>query len=207
MLIGINEVIEALTMMKVKITGVLHVGAHRCEEASKYDQLLGRASNNDVLWIEGNPILAIEAKHKGFNVINAVVSDTEEEVTFNVASNGESSSILELSKHKDFYPHIVYVDKFKTNSRRLDTIIDKEHHYNFWNLDIQGVELKALKSAGSLLDKVDAIYTEVNVLELYAGCDKLVDMDAFLQSKGFIRLNTMIVGSGWGDALYVRKTM
>jgi len=195
-----DEVMAMLSMLNVQVTGILHVGAHRCEEASRYQQY----GINNVLWIEGNPALAEDAKQQGFNVINAVISDVEEEVIFNVASNGESSSILELNKHKDFYPDIVYVDKFKATATRLDRLIHPNHTFNFWNLDIQGVELKALKSAGILLDKVDAIYTEVNVLELYSGCDRLYDMDFYLKEHGFIRLTTSIVGSGWGDALYVK---
>ncbi len=35
-------------------------------------------------------------------------------------------------------------------------------HFNFLNLDIQGAELKALKSMGDYLNNVDYIYTEVN---------------------------------------------
>ena len=41
---------------------------------------------------------------------------------------------------------------------------------NFLNLDIQGAELKALKSLQDYLHKVDYIYTEVNVDYLYVDC-------------------------------------
>lgn len=196
-----NEVMDILSMLNIKVRGVLHVGAHRCEEHSKYVQYGIR----DVLWIEGNPSLAQEYKNRGFNVINAVISDVEEEVNFNIASNGESSSILDLNKHKDFYPNIHYTNTLKLKTTRLDNILkDRGDHYNMWNLDIQGVELRALKSSGSYLDNVDVIYTEVNVLDLYTSCDKLSDMDTYLNERGFIRLNTLIVKGGWGDALYVR---
>lgn len=199
MLIDMNDVMSILATLGIKVTGILHVGAHQCEEHVKYSQ----HGINNVVWIEGNPFLAQQAKNRGFNVINAVVSDSIEDVTFNIANNGESSSILELDKHKAFYPHIDYVHRFTTKSARLDSLIH-DTSLNMWNLDIQGVELRALKGAGDLLHHVDVIYTEVNVLELYRNCDKLSDMDLYLKGYGFVRLNTCIVASGWGDALYVK---
>ena len=73
-------------------------------------------------------------------------------------------------------------------------------------LDIQGVELRALKGGVSLLSHIDIIYTEVNIDDTYTGCDKLNDMDNFLSTFNFKRVNTHIFeGHTYGDALYIKN--
>lgn len=71
-------------------------------------------------------------------------------------------------------------------------------------MDIQGVELAALRSAGDLIQHADAIYAEVNTQEVYKGCGILSELDSFLESKGFKREMINMTGAGWGDALFVR---
>ena len=41
------------------------------------------------------------------------------------------------------------------------------------NLDIQEAELLALKGSDKILNYIDAIYTEVNLDEIYLNCAKL----------------------------------
>ena len=77
--------------------------------------------------------------------------------------------------------------------------------FNFWNLDIQGVELRAIKSAGDYINNVDAIYTEVNTEEVYQGCDQMSEITEYLTKKGFVLSGHHIFKEyGWGDALYCR---
>jgi len=79
---------------------------------------------------------------------NAVISDKEETLKFNVPNHGQSSSLLELGLHKQFHTHVHYVDFFMAKTQLLKYILPKyeDIHFNFLNLDIQGAELKALKS-------------------------------------------------------------
>lgn len=76
--------------------------------------------------------------------------------------------------------------------------------YNFWNFDIQGAELLALKGADKYIKNVDAIYLEVNEKELYKNCGLIHEIDAFLSNYGFTREITFMTPHGWGDALYVK---
>jgi hypothetical protein len=77
--------------------------------------------------------------------------------------------------------------------------------FNFWNLDIQGVELRAIRSAEHYINNVDAIYTEVNIEDVYEGCDQMTDITEYLKQKGFALAAQYIYKElGWGDALYVR---
>ncbi len=74
---------------------------------------------------------------------------------------------------------------------------------NMWNLDIQGVELLAMKGGLNALKHVEVIYTEVNEKELYKGCVRLEVLDDFLKNQGFKRVFTRMTQHGWGDAVYI----
>ena len=79
-------------------------------------------------------------------------------------------------------------------------------NYNFLNLDIQGVELKALKGMEEYLNKVDYIYTEVNSVYVYKDCCIVTELDDYLKNFGLYRVETKWYDNdNWGDALYVRK--
>ena len=72
--------------------GVLHIGAHICEEKQLYNE--NGISDDNILWIEGNSDL-INPRQK--NILNAVISDKNDEIVdFIITNNIQSSSILEL---------------------------------------------------------------------------------------------------------------
>ena len=193
---------------KLKIRGVLHVGAHECEELLCYSRLRIR----NIYWVEAmkNKVDKMRLKYPRQKIINTVVSDKDgEEVTFNVANNGESSSILELGTHKQEHPHIHYVKSYSCKTKTLSTVIKDENidikNINFLNLDIQGAELKALKGMEKYLKDIDYIYSEINKKELYIGCALLEEIDEYLQQFGFSRVETSMCGNfGWGDAFYIK---
>ena len=74
---------------------------------------------------------------------------------------------------------------------------------NFWNFDIQGAELMALKGAIHSIRYAKALYLEVNEKELYKNCGLIGEIDAFLYNYHFKRVITNITQHGWGDALYI----
>ncbi len=208
MLISKEEVSRILQQHGLATKGALHVGAHDCEELDFYTYI-GLAPT-DVIWLDAMQDKVEQAKQRGIpNVHEAVVSDTDnEEVTFLRTNNGQSSSILPLGTHAMAYPHIHVVEQTKKKSITLDTFFQTHAldatRCTFWNFDIQGAELKALKGAECILPFANALYLEVNAEELYKGCGMLPEMDAFLQERGFKRVLTKMVPEGWGDALYLR---
>lgn len=199
MLIPLHEVV---TSYNLKLNGVLHIGAHRCEENDAY--LAEGVNQQDIFWVEANPEIAKTLTLP--NVIIAAASDTVETVTFNVTNNGQSSSILPLKDHRIVHPDVHVVSTQSMTTQRLEDIIrDRDIRANFLNLDIQGAELKALKGLGPYIDQFDCIYTEVNTRELYAGCAMLRELDDWLRWHGFWRMRTAMYGQcGWGDAVYIR---
>jgi hypothetical protein len=76
---------------------------------------------------------------------------------------------------------------------------------DFWNFDIQGAELLALKGAIGALPYAKVLYMEVNTEEVYKGCAQIEELDTFLGDHGFTRVMTDITEAGWGDAIYIRK--
>jgi FkbM family methyltransferase len=204
MLIPINELFRNFN---VKPRLILHVGAHQAEESELYDNYF----NVPVIWVEAQPELCSELR-KRLNpltntIIEACVLDIDDKiVVFNVSTNSQSSSLLDFGTHLNDYPDILVTEKLSMKTQKLETILMGHEIPDFINLDIQGVELKALKSLGSLINLVDVIYTEVNKKEVYKGCDLIEDIDLFLSDLGFRRVCTRWkLGTGWGDALYLSK--
>ena len=202
MLIPLNYIIDKYN---VKFKGILHVGAHECEELNEYEKYLSR---DKILWIEAMPHKVETNKQKYQNLLieNEVVSDKEEEVKFNVSNNGQSSSLLELGLHKVFHPQVHYVGSFKTNTKLLKNILPKYNiEFNFLNFDIQGAELKALKGMEEYINNVDYLYTEVNSDYVYKECGLINELDDYLSNFNLKRVETKWWGNcKWGDAFYIK---
>ena len=201
MLIKVQELVGAWS---IRPTGVIHIGAHAAEESNDYL----RHGWSPVIWIEANPMLIYRLKEiipAEDRVICAALWDEDEvSLDLNVASNGESSSLLQPITHLIEHPSITFESQLALSTKRLDSILTEIP--NFLNLDVQGAELHVLRGLGKLVESLDYIYTEINDEELYKDCAKLKDLDSFLESKGFSRICLRRNGrSGWGDAFYVRK--
>lgn len=191
----------------MKVSGVLHIGGHYGEECTAYRT----QGYTPIYWIEADstsiPHLRRAVDRYGQHVIEALVSDKPGMITFNVANNGQSSSILEFGTHSKEHPDVVFTGTQTLPATTIDILAEEGSigPCNFMNLDIQGAELMALKGGEKYLDGVDYIYTEVNKKELYKGCVLLPELDRWLAGKGFMRVELEMTPHGWGDALYVRN--
>ena len=207
MLIKFHDLIEK---HNINVKGILHVGAHIGEESEDYLS----AGVDRVVWVEANPNVFLKLLQNVAHIPGnsfywfAAHEKTGQVVELNIASNGESSSILEFDHHAIEHPHISWVGKVAVPTRRLDELLISSGYdlncFNFVNLDIQGAELLALKGLTGVLDKIDYIYTEVNEKHLYKDCCLIGEIDSFLNEFGFSRTATEMTTHGWGDALYVR---
>jgi FkbM family methyltransferase len=204
MLISLSELINKYN---VKIKGILHVGAHECEELVDYEKYITR---DKILWIEAlsDKVDICKNIYPNINIENAIVSDVEQDVTFNVSNNGQSSSILDFGLHSYFHPHVHYVNSFQRKTILLKDILPKYNiEYNFLNLDIQGAELKALKGMEEYLSKVDYLYTEVNSDYVYKDCALIYELDEYLKKFELVRVETKWTDFKWGDAFYIHKNL
>jgi FkbM family methyltransferase len=203
MLISLHELVRKYNIF---FTGILHVGAHECEELNDYEKYISR---NKILWVEAmnDKVEFCKEKFPGLNIEQAVISDKIETVKFNITNNGQSSSILEFGLHSIHHPYVVFVNSIETKTKLLKNIIcNYDIDFNFINLDIQGVELKALKSMEEYLHKIDYIYSEVNADYVYKDCNLISEIDDYLKQFGFNRVETSWEGeTRWGDAFYIRQ--
>jgi hypothetical protein len=191
------------------IKGIFHIGAHYCQEKAIYNA--SGFSDEKIVWIEGNE--AIVKKMKGLypsaQIYTALIDEISHTVTFHITNNEQSSSILELGTHAKHYPDIVVSENQIRQTMSMKEFIETNkidiQNLNFWNLDIQGVELAALKGAGEYIQYADMVYCEVNTEEVYKGCGLLHELDMFFGSHGFLRVESILLEQGWGDCLYVRK--
>ncbi len=208
MLISTNDIQKQLLLYNINITGALHIGAHECEELLFYNQI--GLKNEDVIWIEAIEQKVVEAKNRGIpNVYQSIITDKDDEnIEFNISNNIQSSSVLEFGTHSQEHPYVFYINKIHKKSITIDTFFKRNNlnasKYNFWNFDIQGAELMALKGAINSIQYAKAIYLEVNEKELYKNCGLIQDCDIFLSQYGFKRFNTNMTIHGWGDALYLK---
>jgi len=208
MLIRFEIINEILLKNNININGCFHIGAHECEELLIYNNLLGIHPHN-IVWIDAIPSKVMEATMRGIpNVYNAVITDKDdEEIIFNISNNIQSSSVLEFGTHSQEHPWCVYIDKIKQKSITIDTFFKRNKidasKYNFWNFDIQGAELMALKGAINSIKYANVIYLEVNEKELYINCGLINEIDAFLSQYNFKRVYTEMTKHGWGDAIYI----
>ncbi len=208
MLIKFKDIVKKYN---ISPNGILHIGAHHAEEANSY------VANgvNKVIWVEAdlttfdelNKIISKYPSHKSYCFAASNIDG--QEVDFHVASNGESSSMLEMGKHTTHHPNITVIDKKKVFTKKVDTFFKNEKispsDYNFLNLDIQGAELLALKGMKNSLKDIDYIYTEVNSAEIYKGCARIEEIDEYLKKFGFKRVETKMTQYEWGDAFYIKE--
>jgi FkbM family methyltransferase len=189
-----------------EVRGVFHVGANTCEEAADY----AREGVKEVIWFEADPSVATLQRARGFDCHEVLAADTDgDTVTFNIANQCGSSSMLELGEHRIHHPSVYFSSRVKLVTQRLDTYVAAHKidmtKYNFLNVDVQGAELRVLKGMGpALLKGFDILYLEVNTSQVYIGCALMHELDAFLAPLGFTRADTQITSANWGDAVYVR---
>jgi len=193
-------------------TGIIHVGAHDLEEKEAYESKGVRK----IIWVEGNP--EIVEKNKGMVdgkdqvLLSALVWEEDGiQLPFNVTNNLQSSSILKMDKHLEYHPHVTVDKTIMLHSVTLSTLLESIEFdpeiYNFVNLDIQGVELRALKGFERYLSGIDYIYTEINSGSVYAGNDMLSSIDEYLSKFGFVRVETTLTEFEWGDAFYKKNVI
>lgn len=158
-----NTLIENATM-------VLHIGAHKAQEASEYATF-----KKSVIWIEANPSLlpAIKKSISSFpkqKVLIALLGDINSEgVDFYLSNNDEqSSSIFNFGSEMN-HKGLQMVRSTRLPMRRLDECfdIDEIKSGSHWIIDVQGAELKVLIGAGALLDKAYSLEIEVSTKDEY----------------------------------------
>lgn len=193
------------------IKGVIHIGAHECEERDGYINHF-KITDKNIIWIDALEVKTKQMKEKNpsLRIFNECISNTDNEtISFMVTNNFQSSSMLNFKTHSIEHPHIHETNRISMKTKQLSTFYKENQiissDFNFMNLDIQGAELFALQGAGDILNDIDYIYSEVNTKEVYEDCCLLHEIDNFLAKYNFERVLISMTKHGWGDAFYVKK--
>lgn len=198
-------------LFDIMISGIIHIGANDGGEYKDYCKLV----SGPITFIEAIPEVAEKCRAKLYSnrkdrCLEAVCGDKNGlEVTFNVASNsGQSSSMLDLGKHSEFHPEIIYTNTFNAKTITLDTLIQNDELAKIANtlvIDTQGADLLVLKGARKTLESIDCVIVEVSEDAIYKGGATFNQIYDFMRDAGFelrsLEYNYLI----YGDALFMRK--
>jgi FkbM family methyltransferase len=204
------SLIQTLKKFNVPQDGCLHVGANIGSEFEMYEEY----GMKNVIWIEGyKPFYEelIKKVHGNSNhyPFNIMVSDIAgETVSFKVASNTGSSTIFEPTESwYETFSELSFEKTETVTCSRIDDTLYAKFDESFLRsmklvvLDIEGAELKALKSMGKLLKNAEFAFVELSLRRNFHNAPIMKDIDSFLYENSFKRV-FLKYGSASGDALY-----
>lgn len=179
-----------------KSKGVLHLGAHKGQEADIY-QWLGKK----VIWIEAIPKIYDQLKdnlyfYKNQQAYCLLLGDTDNlKKSFFISNNDSaSSSLFKFSKNtlegKYFSDTKLRIqDEITLEMSKLDSFVKKNNidisEYNHWIVDLQGAELLALKGAENSLKFCDSLLIEVSKVDIYENAVLWPELKDWLMKRNF----------------------
>jgi FkbM family methyltransferase len=192
------------------VRGVLHIGAHYGQEYKIYE----RNNIKNIIFFEPCPDnFSVLEKNIGdkARLVNKALGNNNQKISMNIesANKGQSNSILKPVIHLIQYPHIKFESSIEVDMLKLDDYMLSENidifDYNMINIDVQGYELEVFKGGKNTLKNIDYIFTEVNRDNVYENNALVDEIDKFLSSYNFTRVETSWDGNTWGDAFYIKK--
>jgi FkbM family methyltransferase len=201
------DLVDLKQKYDLKITGVIHVGAHYGQENHIYEKL---GIQNRIFFepLSSNFRILKENIDPKYEVINKALGNSNGSIEMYVEKNnsGQSSSILKPKHHLIQYPHIQFTEKEIVEMDKLDDYHLDDRGFNFINIDVQGYELEVFKGAKKTLEKIDYIISEVNRDDLYENCAKIWELEEFLLPFGFRVMEINWEGRTWGDAFFMKDS-
>lgn len=211
------NLLGTLSKYNINPKGIIHIGAHLGEEKAEYNRL---SLKNKTIWFEANPELYNDLKKNVGDdiIISEALFDKNIKHNFNITkseglpNNKQSSSLKELDYHLIAHPNVSVSKTIEIDTITMVDAVKKYkiniNNYDFINIDTQGSELEILKGFNNLLNNIMYIYSEINVKPLYKDIALIDELDKFLFSKGFKRVETSIhQDAGWGQALYIKNNL
>ena len=205
MVLDLNYLVKKYSM---NIKNIIHVGGHFGQEVSLYKTI---NPDNFIQIFEPHPVTFTTLINNVSNFANiechnVALGPNKSVMTMYCETNneGQSNSLLEPQLHASQYPNIRFHSTVEVPVETLDSF-KLYDSYNFMSLDVQGFELEVLKGAVNTLIHVDYIIAEVNNAPLYKNCCMIEELDQFLSTYGFNRVEIDWIGGTWGDAFYIKN--
>ena len=204
MILNLDYVFEKY---ELKVSGIIHIGGHYGNEIEKYKE---HNVSRVVLFepLSSNfSVLEEKIKNISGDIVahQVALGNDNRRVTMNISDNeAQSSSILTPKVHLTAHPEVSFVGTEEVQMNKLDDYDCK--NCNMIVVDVQGYELEVLKGGSETLKNIEYIYCEVNRDEVYEGNARVEEIDEFLSTYGFERVETQwYYTEVWGDALYVKN--
>lgn len=207
MLLDLNHLMEKYSM---NIKGVIQVGAHWGQEYLYYR----RKGIDHIVFIEPckdafSRLVDSFGTSKIVTLFNVACGEGVGEMQMYTehTNQGQSNSLLPPKLHLEQHKEVVFDSQETVTVVALDNLPIEVKDYNFLNMDCQGYEDRVLKGAVNTLKNIDYVYTEVNRAEMYLGCCMVADLDTILCDFERVETGWASDHHGWGDALYLRKSL
>ena len=124
------------------------------------------------------------------------------------AGGDQSSSLLAPKSHLEEWPSIRFDDQIAVRTTALDDWARDTGvaRVDLLWLDLQGMELEALKGAEQLLRTASAVYTEATLTEQYEGGVLFHDLRAWLEARDFAVVDERLPHVFGGNVLFARAS-
>jgi len=188
-----NILFDIITDNNISVNGIIHVGAHDCQEFDLYKEL----GFDDILFIEANPEIVdnIKIKNPEINIINIGITNSEGFFDFYITKYDQASSLLKPKEHE-----ISKIIKVKT-TKLINYQNDK---YNILALDVQGSELDVLLSSN--INLFDLIIIELSERVRYEKQPLGIEIEKYLISNNFSKRYVSKHGKyGFSDVIFLKN--
>ena len=191
---------------------MIHAGASLCQERDDYH----KSGFSPIIWLEALSNITEQSRilleeYPGQEIHNVTLwSKGGVLKSLIVASNeGQSSSLYRMKLHKFVHSTVVEAGVEKHLTSTLDGFRHQQGMSGLISLlvlDLQGAELEVLRGSTQVLKNTIAVYTEVALVEMYAGQPLFSDVHSFMQLNDFVLVDhDLVPESMMGDALYVSR--
>jgi FkbM family methyltransferase len=202
-------------------TGVIHAGAHTGEEVPAYFE----SGFQRILLIEANPECCLKLQQRfgedcRIQIFNCALSDRTGKITLHIHTSAsgstEPASVLPMKQFSRIVKTLSTPRSIEVEGCTLDDLLAVNEiepgEFSLLNLDIQGAELHALRGSTKTLMELRAVVSEVNLIEMYAGCALERDIAEFLEARAFVKDSSLYHSlydevstfPAWGECLFLR---
>jgi hypothetical protein len=107
-----------------------------------------------------------------------------------------------------YYKWLSFKEKETVKTNTLSNFCEKNQidQIHFAHIDVQGAELMVLEGASNFIDRINMIWLEAELVELYKSQPLKDSVVNFLKSKGFVVIKDTCAGLS-GDILCINKKL